>query len=73
MRALCLKISQVTTGPQNVLVKALPEMNLTEADRIFRVAFGTFLGLPNPVEFFGDADYVRTRWTADPSAAFGLT
>jgi GNAT superfamily N-acetyltransferase len=66
-----LENSQVTTDPQNVLVKALPEMNLTEADRIFRVAFGTFLGLPNPVEFFGDADYVRTRWTADPSAAFG--
>lgn len=27
-----------------------------EADCIFRVAFGTFLGLPNPIEFFGDAD-----------------
>lgn len=55
----------------NVLVKALPEMDLAEADRTFRIAFGTFLGLPNPIEFFGDADYVRTRWRADPSAAFG--
>jgi GNAT superfamily N-acetyltransferase len=54
-----------------VVVNALPEMDLAEADRIFRVAFGTFLGLPNPIEFFGDADYVRTRWRADPSAAFG--
>jgi GNAT superfamily N-acetyltransferase len=63
--------SQATTDPQTtVVVKALPEMDLAEADRIFRVAFGT-LGLPNPIEFFGDADYVRTRWTADPSAAFG--
>lgn len=44
---------------------------LAEADRIFRIAFGTFLGLPNPTEFFGDADYVRTRWAADPSSAFG--
>jgi hypothetical protein len=41
--------------------------DLAEADRIFRVAFGTFLGLPNPIEFAGNADYVRTRWTADPS------
>ena len=50
----------------NVLVNPLPATDLTEADRIFRVAFGTFLGLPNPMEFFGDADYVRTRWAADP-------
>ena len=55
----------------NLLVKPLLETDLAEADRIFRIAFGTFLGLPNPIEFFGDADYVRTRWAADPSAAFG--
>jgi GNAT superfamily N-acetyltransferase len=55
----------------NVLVNPLPKTDLAEADRIFRIAFGTFLGLPNPTEFFGDADYVRTRWVADPSAAFG--
>ena len=36
-----------------------------------RLAFGTFLGLPDPLKFMGDADYVRTRWLADPSAAFG--
>lgn len=36
-----------------------------------RVAFGTFLGLPEPTSFMGDADYVRTRWRADPEAAFG--
>jgi hypothetical protein len=57
--------------PMNVLVNPLPKTDLAEADRIFRIAFGTFLGLPNPTEFFGDADYVRTRWVADPSAAFG--
>jgi GNAT superfamily N-acetyltransferase len=55
----------------NLLVKQLIEADLTEADRVFRVAFGTFLGLPNPIEFFSDAEYVRTRWVADPSAAFG--
>jgi GNAT superfamily N-acetyltransferase len=32
---------------------------------------GLFLGLPDPIECFGTADYIRPRWTADPSAAFG--
>jgi len=55
----------------NVLVRPLYREDLAEADRIFRIAFGTFLALPNPAEFAGTADYIRTRWTADPSAAFG--
>jgi hypothetical protein len=55
----------------NALVGQLQEADLAEADRIFRLAFGTFLGFPNPIEFAGDADYIRTRWTTDPSAAFG--
>ena len=36
-----------------------------------RLAFGTFLGLPDPMDFMGDAGYVRGRWQANPSAAFG--
>lgn len=48
-------------------VRPLVEADLDEADRIFRVAFGTFLGAPDPESFFGDADYVRTRWRADPA------
>jgi GNAT superfamily N-acetyltransferase len=54
-----------------VIVRPLEEKDLSEAKRIFHVAFGTFLGLPNPMEFCGDRDYVRTRYIADPSAAFG--
>jgi GNAT superfamily N-acetyltransferase len=46
------------------------EDELAEADSVFRLAFGTFLGLPDPMAFAGDAQYVRTRWRADPSAAF---
>ena len=52
-------------------VRPLTEADLSSADRIFRTAFGTFLGVPDPASFFGDADYVATRWRADPSAAFG--
>jgi GNAT superfamily N-acetyltransferase len=55
----------------DVSIRPLEEGDLPEADRIMRVAFGTFLGLPDPSGFMGDADYVGTRWLADPSAAFG--
>src|ERR1700722_5765535 len=51
-----------------VRIRSLSESDLSEADRIVRLAFGTFLGLPDPSQFMGDADYVRTRWKADPSA-----
>ncbi|MGH8999459.1 MAG: GNAT family N-acetyltransferase [Acidimicrobiia bacterium] len=52
-----------------VIVRALAEHELADADRIMRMAFGTFLGIPDPSSFMGDADYVRTRWAADPSLA----
>lgn len=56
-------------GNIDVRVRALQEADLGEADRIMRLAFGTFLGLPDPGAFMGDADYVRSRWAADPASA----
>ncbi len=56
---------------ESISIRPLQEGDLPAADRVFRLAFGTFLGLPDPLMFFGDADYVRTRWLADPTAAFG--
>ena len=53
-----------------VTIRPLLERDLPEADRIMRLAFGTFLGMPEPLKFMGDADYARTRWIADPSAVF---
>ncbi|MFD3658244.1 GNAT family N-acetyltransferase [Streptomyces sp. NPDC058620] len=61
------------SGTSPVSVRPLGEADLDRADEIFRVAFGTFLGAPEPKTFFGTADYVRTRWTADPQAAFVAT
>jgi GNAT superfamily N-acetyltransferase len=52
-------------------IRLLEERDLPEADRIFRLAFGTFLGLADPLSFAGDADFVRTRWRAAPQAALG--
>ena len=54
----------------DVSVRPLREGDISEADRIMRLAFGTFLGLPEPMTFMGDASYVRTRWLAAPDAAF---
>jgi GNAT superfamily N-acetyltransferase len=60
---------KATDGPSDLEVRPLRKDELAEADRIMRLAFGTFLGLPNPMEFVGDGDYVRTRWAADPASA----
>jgi hypothetical protein len=56
------------TDVAGVRVRPLAAGDLDEADRICRVAFGTFLGAPEPERFFGDAGMVRTRWRADPGA-----
>ena len=48
-------------------IRLLTEDELGQADKIFRLSFGTFLGLPDPLSFFGDKDYIRTRFWADPS------
>lgn len=65
------KTTQLSGGASPVVVRPLFESDLDKADRIFRTAFGTFLGAPEPEKFFGDTDFVRTRWHADPVAAFG--
>jgi hypothetical protein len=51
-------------------VRLLRLDDVPAADRVVRLAFGTFLGLPDPGSAMGDTDYVRTRWLANPSAAF---
>jgi len=54
----------------DVVVRAMRASDLEAADRLFRLAFGTFIGLPDPLAFAGDTDYVRVRWWLDPDAAF---
>jgi GNAT superfamily N-acetyltransferase len=58
------------TTKLDVIVRPLQESDLPTADRIMRLAFGTFIGLPEPTTFMGDASFVKTRWLADPTAAF---
>src|SRR6516225_7899515 len=51
-------------------IRALTEADLSEAQRILRVAFGTFLGAPDPEQFWSDLDYVYGRFGTEHTAAF---
>src|SRR5215204_740394 len=51
-------------------IRPLQAADLPAADAVRRLAFGTFLGLPDPMSFRGDASPVRTRYLADPGGSF---
>jgi GNAT superfamily N-acetyltransferase len=55
---------------QGIRVRPLRADDLDSADRVLRLAFGTFRGLPDPASAFGDRDYVRTRFRAAPDCAW---
>ncbi len=45
-----------------IKIGPLKRSELEEANRIVSVAFGTFLGAPNPAEFMGDRHFLKSRW-----------
>jgi len=51
-------------------IRPMEERDVAEATRICNVAFGTFVGHPDPEHFFGDLDYFRSRFGARNTAAF---
>jgi GNAT superfamily N-acetyltransferase len=50
------------SSSQPIKISLLKKSELEEADRIVRLAFGTFLGLPNPLDFMGDRTFMAPRW-----------
>ena len=60
----------VHSSELQVRVRPLLADDLDSADRVLRLAFGTFRGLADPVAAFGDRDYVRTRFRAAPDCAW---
>jgi len=56
-----------------LVVRPLRQADLAAADRVFRVAFGTFIGVDEPEKLHGDAEHVRSRFRAAPDAAFVAT
>lgn len=51
-------------------VRQLVPDDLGDADRINRIAFGTFFGLDNPSDFRGDGEVVPGRYRNNPDGAF---
>jgi hypothetical protein len=47
---------------QAIKIGPLKQSELEEADRIDRLAFGTFLGVPDPLDFMDDRTYMAPRW-----------
>ena len=47
---------------QSIQVGRLKQTELAEAGRILRLAFGTFLRLPDPLAVMGDRNFMTPRW-----------
>src|SRR5712691_8940197 len=56
---------------QHALIRLLRETELTEADHIFRLAFATFIGLPDPLTFMKGRQLIAPRWRTDPTGVLG--
>lgn len=56
----------------SAVIRPLTEADLPEARRICCTAFGTFLGAPDPENFWTDRDYVYGRFGAEHVAAFAV-
>lgn len=52
--------------PGSVTIRPIAPHDVAAADRVHRLAFGTFFGLPDPTKFRGDAEVIRIRALADP-------
>jgi GNAT superfamily N-acetyltransferase len=53
---------KVMATDESIKVCLLKHNEIEEAGRIVRLAFGTFLGLPNPLDFMGDRNFIAPRW-----------
>ena len=62
-------MSTAARSTPEVFVRLMKEADLPEARLVFRLAFGTLLGVPNPESFWADREYIFTRWRANPEAA----
>jgi predicted N-acetyltransferase YhbS len=59
-----------TWAGTDLIIRPLREEDLSAADTVRRLAFGTFLGLPDPLTFRGDADPIRPRFLTNQAGAF---
>src|SRR5690242_4886032 len=62
-------MSQALAPSVKISIRPLQQRDLPAAQSIFRIAFGTFLGLPDPHTLWPDRDTITVRWHADQHAA----
>ncbi|MGH2639971.1 MAG: hypothetical protein ACRDF4_11940 [Rhabdochlamydiaceae bacterium] len=48
------------------IIRPLKREELSEPDKILRLAFGTFLRLPDPMQVFADKQMLVIRWLSNP-------
>ena len=66
-----MSIPPHTTLPATaIVVRPMAEGDLAEARRIFQLAFGTFMGVPDPANFSADRDFFRPRWLGELGSGF---
>jgi predicted N-acetyltransferase YhbS len=71
--SLCPALSanrELSEEELSAIIRPLTEGDLPAARRILRTAFGTFLGAPDPENFWADLDYVYGRFAAEHVASF---
>jgi GNAT superfamily N-acetyltransferase len=63
-RFFCMGNRRAKIMAKNPLVQIGPfrQTELEAADRIVRLAYGTFLGLPNPMDYMSGREFVSPRW-----------
>lgn len=59
-----------TTVDSRITLAPLTAADVDAADRVFRLAFGTMIGLPDPLRFQEGAEPIRLRAQAHPEGAF---
>lgn len=55
----------------SLTIRPLAAADFAQADSVFRLAFGTFLGLPEPAQFMGDAQLIGHRAETFPDMSLG--
>ena len=53
-----------------MIVRELRAQDLDASRRVLNLAFGTFIGAPEPERFFGDMDYIGARFGAPNTVAY---
>lgn len=52
------------------VIRPMIESDHARATHVFRLAFGTFFQLADPLSFAATTDVIATRWATDPGTAF---